>query len=315
MSPQRGFKLPLSTRANTIGYSASDALKETSGKVHSVFDRTFNVLVEGNLIGIARKGVPANPTNVGTEILPPQKFTSLGIEKGMTVRAHNQLLSVDRIIDISLKNAVIWKPKTFVEEDINIDKLYRNIEAAKKFGGKLGRKDGGFARFLRLVEKITKGIIPNNFNLTEVAEKALPHLVHFIQGAKKCDSEVVKKHSYELVGLGSGLTPSADDLLSGFMTTNWWVNKSLDRDLEKVKTINNTIVEAADKTNLVSQQLLKYSAKGETNEEIEKLLESIFKGTIAEIRAGEASLSEIGETSGLDTLVGILLRLELERIQ
>ena len=55
--------------------------------------------------------------------------------------------------------------------------------------------------------------------------------------------------------------------------------------------------------------MLEHAAIGETNEVVGKLLESILVGTAADVKAGLEKVSGIGETSGIDTAVGVLLGL------
>ena len=46
------------TKTGSIGSAAFDALRRSaSGDVHSVFDRIFNILIGGELVGVARSGI------------------------------------------------------------------------------------------------------------------------------------------------------------------------------------------------------------------------------------------------------------------
>jgi len=80
-------------------------------------------------------------------------------------------------------------------------------------------------------------------------------------------------------------------------------------DIERVKKINEAVVSCADMTTLLSQQLLRHAARGETNEVVEILLDGIFVGEPEDVRVSAQRVLKIGETSGADMTVGILLGL------
>jgi uncharacterized protein YggU (UPF0235/DUF167 family) len=58
---------------------------------------------------------------------------------------------------------------------------------------------------------------------------------------------------------------------------------------------------------MLSRQLLEYATKGESNEHVEKLLATLLHGPDSEIEPLAKQVTEIGETSGVDMMVGILL--------
>ena len=58
---------------------------------------------------------------------------------------------------------------------------------------------------------------------------------------------------------------------------------------------------------MLGKQLLIRAAAGEVNEAVEGLLEAILAGQIEEVRTATEKVLAIGETSGVDSIVGILL--------
>jgi hypothetical protein len=132
-----------------------------------------------------------------------------------------------------------------------------------------------------------------------------------MEGVEKNNTEKVKHAIGKLVGLGPGLTPCADDFLSGFASSLGWVSRSFEKHIDYVDRINEEIATQAGKTNLLSRQLLKHATKGEINERAEKLLTAILRGPSSEIEPLVREVMEIGETSGIDMMVGILLGVEI----
>jgi hypothetical protein len=58
---------------------------------------------------------------------------------------------------------------------------------------------------------------------------------------------------------------------------------------------------------MISKQLLTCAARGEINEALEGLLEAILVGNVQDLITASEKVLTIGETSGLDTMVGILV--------
>lgn len=302
-------------KATLIGASAHDALERESGEIHSIFERTFNILLGGKLVGIARSEVTPSPINIITDILPDENMSELGIDKEMTVRREDNRLSVDDVLEISLESAEIWQPKTRAEGYIDFELTGRNLELAKRLAADKARSEG-LEQLLPSIGDVALGKTPQLPELKQVAEKALPQIVGLVDSTRKNDVEGVRRYGQNLVGLGPGLSPSADDMLSGFMVSRWWVANSLGGDLNQLRTMNEAIIDSIGGTTLMSQQLLRHAVRGEANRAVEELLGAVLTGTAADVEAGVKEVSAIGETSGIDMVVGLLLGLEvgLEKI-
>lgn len=96
------------TKTGSIGSAAFDALKRSaSGEVHSVFDRIFNILIGGELVGVTQSGVSLSPINLITDIPSSKSMPSLGIRKGMKVRRVSDRVLVGEALEISLKDGVL----------------------------------------------------------------------------------------------------------------------------------------------------------------------------------------------------------------
>jgi hypothetical protein len=186
----------------------------------------------------------------------------------------------------------------------------KNLKLVERFATSSGGREG-FGQLLPHIDEIAAGKKPSASNFNQVAEATLPHLINLFKAIKSEDIDEIKKISRNLVGLGPGLSPSADDALTGLMVALWWFTGSLGGDIKRVKKINEAIISYADKTTLLSQQLLRHAARGETNETVEVLLDAIFVGDVEDVEAGAEKVLKIGETSGMDMMVGLLLGLRL----
>jgi len=297
--------------AALIGPAAFEALKkDATGEVHSVFERTFNILIGRELVGIARSGISRSPINLITDIPSTESMPSLGVRKEMQVRRVSDRVLVGEVLEISLEGAQLWQPKTRAERCLSPELIKRNLELAKRLAASEGGREG-LGQLLTHVDEIAAGKMPQTFGLNIVAKAVLPRLIDLINATKSENVEGVKRAAQKLIGLGPGLSPSADDALSGLMAALWWVSHSLNKDIDRVKKINETVVSCSNKTTLLSQQLLKHAAKGETNERVGELLEAILAGADLNVESGIKEVLKIGETSGIDTVVGVLVGLGL----
>ncbi len=298
-------------KAAFIGPAAFEALKkDVTGEVHSVFERTFNILIGRELVGIARSDVSRSPINLITNITSTESIPSLGVRKGMQVRRVGGRVLVGEALEISLEGVELWRPKTRAERCLGPELIKRNLELAKQVAAeKSGRE--GLGQLLPHVNEIASGTMPHVSDSNQVIEAALPHLVNLVKSVRADDVRGVEKSAQKLVGLGPGLSPSADDALAGFMAARWWIANSLGRELDRVRAMNEVIVGQMRGTTLMSQQLIEHAGIGEINEAVGELLEAILVGTAADVKAGVESVSKIGETSGIDTVVGVLVGLNL----
>jgi hypothetical protein len=297
-------------KATSIGSAAFDALKNGDGAVHSAFERTFNILLGDKLVGVARGDVTRSPINLVTDISSSESMSSLGILVGMQVSKIDDRLLVGEVLEISLKGAEIWRPKIRVEGHPTLKHVKKNLKNLEKFAADNGRREG-LGQLLSHIDEISAGKKPSASNFNQVAKVTLPHLVNLFEAIKSEDIDEIKKISRNLVGLGPGLSPSADDALTGLMVALWWSTGSLGGDIGRVKKINGAIISYANKTTLLSQQLLKHAARGETNEAVEFLLDAIFVGDVEDVEASAEKVLMIGETSGVDMMVGLLLGLQV----
>jgi hypothetical protein len=119
------------------------------------------------------------------------------------------------------------------------------------------------------------------------------------------DVNLVRDAALRIVGLGTGFTPSGDDLLGGFLATyNSFTH------LTGRQTIHLEIDSLEIKTNWVSAKLLDYMQRQILDEEVSKLMCSSASQGSDFTLALETLLSR-GHTSGIDILVGVLLALGL----
>lgn len=108
------------------------------------------------------------------------------------------------------------------------------------------------------------------------------------------------------LGLGSGLTPSGDDLLLGLLLalTRWGPPPGLRFDTASFA--KGLLSEAPQRTTALSAELLACAAEGQADERLVAALDALLAGT-ASPDSCAAGLLSWGHSSGCDALVGMAL--------
>jgi len=301
---------PLRLDAIFIGSTASRSFnQERIGQVHSLFKRAFNVLTSDNqLISVVRGDVGKGPINIVTNLPQYLSMTSIGIRRNCEVLKVDDLIIVgNNILIISTKNAKQWKPrKEFQGNLLTIKKIRDNLMTVKEVTCSYGRF-GGLGQLIEYVEdEHLEKFVSNKLNL--FVRMALPHILRLLKAIREGSSPDIKRSAKKLIGFGPGLTPSADDVLSGLMTSLSLIAENLDVNTNFVSKVNKDITSCIPgRTTLISQEFLMHAADGEANEPIIALIERIMTAKTNEVENATKEVLAIGETSGTDIVLGILL--------
>jgi hypothetical protein len=125
---------------------------------------------------------------------------------------------------------------------------------------------------------------------------ALPHVQALLQALKKENTADIHKSVSFLLGLGPGLTPSGDDLLSGLL---YGLRHSSARDSLACTNLTNTIRElAVERTNAVSADYL----IALVNDAPFDLMAAAWEDPAG----GAARLMQLGHNSGGEMLLGLM---------
>ena len=176
------------------------------------------------------------------------------------------------------------------------------IEAAARLLSALGRTSGlvPLADALCLGAAPEKGIAANPF-----CAKAYGPLARLRDGLAHNDVEAVPAEVKSLLGLGIGLTPSADDVLCGMTyTLLHGARKLTAADVEFVNAVRRY---APERTNLISAAILKAVTDGGRFE----MMDNVLRGLTGAGEDGAQRLLTIGSSSGSEMLLGITIAAKL----
>jgi hypothetical protein len=111
-----------------------------------------------------------------------------------------------------------------------------------------------------------------------------------------------------LIGLGSGLTPSGDDLLAGYMAGLWCTIRKQEDRAHFIGELGKRIIELSELTNDISRTYLFHAMHGQVSSRITALAEAISRAAEPDrlLESAEQAM-QTGSTSGMDTVTGLLL--------
>jgi len=116
------------------------------------------------------------------------------------------------------------------------------------------------------------------------------------------DMSALLSAAQKVVGLGTGFTPSGDDLLGGFLATYHWFTPPIDW-----RRIDLSFEALEKRTHWVSAKLLDYMQRQILDEQVNAIIESATLPDDDSFLLAFQTLLPRGHTSGIDILVGALL--------
>jgi hypothetical protein len=264
--------------ARRYGRAARDLLRSgASLHVMAVFDRSFYIERESRherdhqrVACIGDVSLGAGPLNVSCEI------------DGAVPR-----LRVGDEVAIETKEAELWTPppRSSANPALVRNGLERLAEEASR------QSDAG--DFARLVPSLARGeALRGGYPLLDLAIPAIEALREALRAPKF----TAPKASFELAGLGPGLTPSGDDFVVGAVIA--W--HRLRRE-EWARALGDSFFRhAISRTNAISLAHLAAAIGGEGSEALHGALASLLSGAVIDL----AELGRTGHSSGWDMLAG-----------
>ena len=114
----------------------------------------------------------------------------------------------------------------------------------------------------------------------------------------------------DLVGLGTGLTPSGDDILTGYLAGLWCTVNGKPERRALLSVAAGLVRQYSTQTTDIARTYLLLAARGQVSSRLIDLAEAICRGAqperVSEI--AEAAL-QVGHTSGMESVYGLLLGL------
>lgn len=116
--------------------------------------------------------------------------------------------------------------------------------------------------------------------------------------------------AHEIAGTGIGLTPAGDDFLAGVLAALRYYGRSLGESICPRGLLEDVAYRAGERTSHFSAFLLISAAEGLVAEPVADWLDAVHRGRSDEAMQKVSEVANLGHSSGLDTLSGMLLALQ-----
>ncbi|MDD5368188.1 MAG: DUF2877 domain-containing protein [Anaerolineaceae bacterium] len=288
---------PRSIQAISVGSVARRVLENTAyGSVVGATSRGIFLRISTSRVIFLSQEVFRGPMTIN---LPGEDFPQA--ELGNTVEILPQQLRFGRSpVRIHLSNCPTWSVPAVMSEllpaqlrDIRLREIAGEVIRAK---GRCGLS----ALFGKLIG------ISNTPTGDGKLDPLFPVLLEAQQTIQQGRCAHLAPQLACFFGLGSGLTPSGDDLLMGLLLC---LNRFRPESLSKsgINQFNQQMVKMAyEKTTSLSANLIECAAQGQADERLIKGLDGIYCDTLSCSESVKALLAW-GHSSGLDALLGFAI--------
>lgn len=278
--------------------------KERKGEIHSIFKSTINIISEdGKFIPIVINSKPISPNSIKIDrVLDFKKYK---VEIGEKIIFTKNYLKGENIT-IFYDHAEIWDNSiNLVYNCDSLENVKLKLNIIKEYVRERGNKDGIF----HLMQFIPFDLYEKKNHILDSSQLFIKErFERFIEIFTNNNLEQISNLSKKIIGFGPGLTPSMDDFLSGLMISNLYISHYLKFNIEQVYKINHQIVnDIENKTTRVSEEMLKQSSIGESNEDLKNLMISIISTANNELEDILERVINFGHSSGTDILCGIYI--------
>ena len=279
-------------------------IKEQLGKVHSIFKSVINILSEdGRFIALVINNKPMSPNSI--RLSENMDFTRLDIKIGSKVSFKKYYLSISNM-NIYYKDSQVWDESIkLVDSKDTYENIKLKLDIIKQFILDKGNRKGIFSLMKYISSDLSQFEDSTLENGSHMFIK--DRFISFINAFRNYELNIINSYSKKIIGFGPGLTPSMDDFISGLMISNIYIYDFLAINIEKAYRINQEIIsDIENRTTRVSEEMLKQSSLGETNEDIRDLMVAIIGNNHKEeLEHLMEKVIDYGHSSGTDILCGI----------
>jgi hypothetical protein len=253
-------------------------------KIHSIFRRVINIESSQQLFSVVTPEIGRMANYVVISNIESEDFLSLDISPKVNCEIVNSNLVLNNKLSIDLSKALVWEGKIdkgfrWKEEELNKENLQALNAALRIYAA----ENSAYRKIYDLEEPY---LINATENLCSLASK---------------DNAASSVKS--LIGLGAGLTPMGDDLLTGFLSAV----SSCKEDISVIEALKKNILENLCMTNSISSSMLLNAIDCIYHDYIQNLVYAVACEETDRVFLCAKKLLKIGATSGTDLATGIYL--------
>jgi hypothetical protein len=282
-------------KAGLVGPVAARALRQGAlGRVFALFAQSLYLELDAGWVCLGGASLAVGPLTLICAPMPEGDLRA-HLSVGDAARIETDTLLVGPL-RIELGEAEPWWPAAVGAWDRH--SLARGLAAASTAVRNLNAQDG--------LALLARAGTAERQALARAAAGPLSHLAQVLSAADTApEVPPASAKIAPLIGLGPGLTPSGDDVLSGVLVALSLLGRTPLRD-GLWRALQGAI---AERTTDLSRAQLAAAAEGLGGAQLHEVLSVIMTGASAHIQAACAALGRVGHTSGWDALAGALLAL------
>lgn len=283
--------MKLCTIAYLTEYSRKRLNSEADGAVLLVHSSGMYLRFGAEVFLLCDKSWGILPIGIGVEDFP-ETIRLLKPQAGQTVR-----LQGDALIFPGGRLTLCPLPMPGPGQGGGIPQKAMLLQAAEELAAL--QKMGGLS--LMVLPLILGRACPESLKQNPYFSRAYTGFEQLMAALKTNDAPAAEQVTLQLLGLGVGLTPSADDVFLGML---YMFRKLLPNPGRAVSRFQATVFHAAeDRSNQISAAYLKAMAQGAPFERMER----VYRGFCGEEPLKIECLTQIGSNSGSEMLLGMLL--------
>ncbi|WP_124064942.1 DUF2877 domain-containing protein [Clostridium sp. E02] len=268
--------------------------RQIGGYVHSIYRKTINLCFADNLVAIQSNGTHLSPLSIIIDA-DELDMSSACVLKGDKVEV--------------TANGMIISGMNIKEENTEVVPLKLDKEKIEQSNGFFLKEDKRlYDGIIQLMEekKVLDLFFDNGQSVgrTPISLYAEKYIQNSIQSLVRKDYNQTAQELIGIIGLGNGLTPSGDDFLCGLLAGLTYNSKKKEV-MTLLSALKVQIAENRNRTNDISGAFLKCAIDGYYSEAVLKIPTQTNSAGISKL------FSEIGHSSGADTLCGIYFSVQL----
>lgn len=287
----------VSVKALSLSAGIRDYLRQPrSGRVLAVFHRSCYLDLEGRIVALVAPDLLNGPLNIVVSTPPDGTFGRMWA--GSTASATPQQIRIGGHFDIELTSARPWNAALSPWRDVELQTLRANLDVVKDTMIREAPAES-------LAHRLADARIRRSDDRDVLEARSGEAMAQLATGIREGEPAGVAAAAGRLAGLGSGLTPSGDDVLVGTLVA------IAVRPPANSAALRSAIINAArGRTTRISVEYLEAAARDEAGAAWHRLLDVLPKPRPPQLIPAARRVMAFGETSGADMLAGLLLALE-----
>ncbi|OGO61023.1 MAG: hypothetical protein A2029_17190 [Chloroflexi bacterium RBG_19FT_COMBO_47_9] len=268
----------------------------------------MNILVNDFIITLAGKGIGEIPNGLLLDSELDYKMNQFGVQPGMLVECNGRQIEIKPAkIRVDFSQAIVFPVRRSIDSPLlSRNEIGEKLIEANSYGKLLAPAEG-----LGPLWSHTSEILQNRIDLSgfksPIVRAAVPPILNLLSGIRGSNTRLVTESVHSLTGLGIGLTPSGDDVLTGLLAAIVLVSTAVGNQKGYHSMIESIVSSATGRSNTLSFTYLRQAAKGELTNTLSSYISALVSQGDHSVEEVTRRLFSYGATSGSELALGAYL--------